>query len=145
MTADAYRNIRFDAWREAIAANDTFRFDKVGGGRALLRRIWLQLKQSGIDPLSTEMLDLSDMGRGCCRANAAHGSLLWIGVLILPHSKHQRHCQSGSTLHDGDNPGSFFFKHRDLGRLRDIDLFDRREPVRHFGINPPLLESQRAD
>lgn len=48
-------------WKDAIAAGDTFRVDKIGGDRALIARIWKRLKECGSDPYSQDMLLLRDL------------------------------------------------------------------------------------
>lgn len=48
-------------WKDAIAAADTFRFDKIGGDRALISRAWLRLKEKGVDPYCKDMLLLKDV------------------------------------------------------------------------------------
>ena len=48
-------------WKDAIATGDSFRFDKIGGDRALIARIWLRLKELGCDPYSGDMLLLKDV------------------------------------------------------------------------------------
>lgn len=49
------------AWKEAIAAGDTFRFAKTTGDRDLIARAWRRLKEFGADPLSQDMLLLKDV------------------------------------------------------------------------------------
>lgn len=48
-------------WKDAVAAGDSFRFDKIGGDRALIRRAWLHLKELGCNPYSKDMLLLKDV------------------------------------------------------------------------------------
>jgi hypothetical protein len=51
----------YAAWREAIAAADTFKYAKVSGDRDLIRRVWSYLRDMGADPLSRDMLALKDL------------------------------------------------------------------------------------
>jgi hypothetical protein len=43
---------------------DSFRFDKVGGDRALIMRAWTALRDYGEDPLGPQMLMLRDIAEG---------------------------------------------------------------------------------
>jgi hypothetical protein len=54
----------YAAWREAIAAADTFKYAKVSGDRDLLRRLWRHLRDGGADPLGIDMLALKDLELG---------------------------------------------------------------------------------
>jgi hypothetical protein len=54
----------YAAWREAIAAADTFKYAKVSGDRDLIRRVWSYLRDKGADPLSRDMLALKDLEIG---------------------------------------------------------------------------------
>lgn len=53
-------------WKDAIAAADTFRFDKIGGDRALIARVWKRLRDMGIDRYSPDMLMLKDIELAIC-------------------------------------------------------------------------------
>jgi hypothetical protein len=57
-------NARFDAWKDAVEAGDTFHYAKVSGDRNLLRRVWTYLRDKGADPLSRDMLALKDLELG---------------------------------------------------------------------------------
>jgi hypothetical protein len=57
-------NVQFDLWKDAVEAADTFRFNKVGGDKALLMRAWTALRDYGEDPLGAEMLILRDVAEG---------------------------------------------------------------------------------
>jgi hypothetical protein len=55
---------RFNAWKDAVEAGDTFRFARVTGDRDLIRRIWRRLRDMGADPLGIDMLALKDLELG---------------------------------------------------------------------------------
>jgi hypothetical protein len=56
--------------KRAIALADTFRFDKIGGDKALLMRAWGALKGYGEDPLGRDMLMLRDVAGAINRRRA---------------------------------------------------------------------------
>lgn len=75
-------NATVRAWREAVAAGDTFRIDKVGGDRALIARIWKRLKDLGEDPMSGDMLLIRDLEQAINGLVEAHTKLDQLEIIL---------------------------------------------------------------
>lgn len=78
------------SWKRAIATADTFRFNKVGGDKALLMSAWRALKGYGENPLGTEMLILRDVAEAINRLVDAERKLAELELILADTSTPDR-------------------------------------------------------